>query len=91
MPTLIISPALSNDREKREVEIDGSTLEEVIDRHAEKFGPGLRQKVLDEEGINSYINVYVNDVEVSMLEGLETALESEDQIRLIPAISGGGR
>lgn len=89
MPTLIISPALSNDRKKREVEIDGSTLEEVIDRHAEQFDPTLRQKVLDEDGINSYINVYVNDVEVSMLEGLDTVLEAEDQIRFIPAISGG--
>lgn len=89
MPTLIISPALSDDREKRELEIEGSTLEEVIDRHADEFGATLRQKVLDEDGINSYINIYVNDVEVSMLEGLATEVAAEDQIRFIPAISGG--
>lgn len=89
MPTLTISPALSDERKKEHFQIEASTLEEVFEKHAEEFGPRLRQKVLDEDGINLYINVYVNGVEVSMLEGLETEVDANDQIRLIPAIGGG--
>ena len=89
MVTLIVSPALSEDRKRREIEITGSTVEDVFERHAEEYGPELHEKVIDEEGIDTYINVYVNGTEVSMLDGMRTTVTATDHIRVIPAISGG--
>lgn len=89
MVTLIVSPALSEDRKRREIEIGGSTVEDVFERHSEEYGPELREKVIEDGGIDTYINVYVNGTEVSMLDGVRTTVTADDHIRVIPAISGG--
>lgn len=90
MVTITISPALSPDRKKETVDLDGGTVGEVLERHADERGPQLTRKILDEDGeINQYINVYLNGHEVSTLDGLETAVSSDDEMRIVPAISGG--
>lgn len=92
MVMIEISPALSEDRKKERFKVSGETVGEVLDRHAEIHGPGLREKVLDEDdSINLYINIYLNGREVSTLEGLPTTVTDDDELRIIPAISGGCR
>lgn len=90
MAKITISPALSPDRKKERYEVPGGTVGEVLDRHAELHGPRLREKITDEDGsINLYINVYLNGQEISTLDGLSTAVTDDDDLRIIPAISGG--
>lgn len=62
-----------------------SLLEELLDRY-----PALRSHILDENGeIPRFINIYVNDEEISALQGKSTTLKDGDEVAVIPAMAGG--
>lgn len=65
--------------------LDGGTVGEVL--HAlEHQHPAVAGWILDERGlIRPHINVFVNGER----SGLAVALQSEDQVEVLPAISGG--
>jgi molybdopterin synthase sulfur carrier subunit len=39
--------------------------------------------------LNRYVNVYVNDEDVRVLDGLETAVAEGDVLVILPAMAGG--
>ncbi len=52
--------------------------------------PGMRAELFDARGnLHGFVNVYVNDRAIDELQGLKTTLEREDEVAVIPAISGG--
>ena len=52
--------------------------------------PSLYVCVCDETGaVRRHVNVFVNTAHVRDLNGLDTALESGDEITILPAVSGG--
>jgi molybdopterin/thiamine biosynthesis adenylyltransferase/molybdopterin converting factor small subunit len=52
--------------------------------------PGVRAELFDADGnLHRFVNVYVNDSSIEDLQGLETALEEEDEVAVIPAMAGG--
>src|SRR5919202_1086761 len=52
--------------------------------------PGFRRELVDDSGnFHRFVNVYVNDREIDELEGLQTRLEEDDQVAVIPAMAGG--
>lgn len=69
-----------------EHELSGTTVLELL-RALERAHPGLEGWILDERGrIRQHINVFVNGE-----RGREaTAVAAEDQVDVLPAISGGG-
>jgi molybdopterin synthase sulfur carrier subunit len=71
-----------------QVEVDGSTLREVIDT-LEKQHPGIRDRLLDEKGVRRFVNIYVGDEDVRFLDGLETKLAAGTEVSIVPAIAGG--
>jgi molybdopterin converting factor small subunit len=42
-------------------------------------------------GLNRYVNVYLNDEDVRVLEGLDTAVGETDTLVILPAMAGGAR
>ncbi|MDX6656161.1 MAG: sulfur-carrier protein [Solirubrobacteraceae bacterium] len=65
--------------------IEGSDVLELL-RELERAHPALDGWILDERGlIRRHINVFVNGER----GGGETAVEAEDRIDVLPAISGG--
>ena len=42
-------------------------------------------------GLNRYVNVYLNDEDVRVLDGLDTAVGDGDTLVILPAMAGGGR
>jgi adenylyltransferase/sulfurtransferase len=71
------------------VEVEGESVAEVIDNLDAKF-PGFRNLCCDESGaIPAHINIYVNNREISSLEGTATKLANGDQVAVIPALAGG--
>ena len=88
----VLIPAVmsSSTNGEREVEIEGSTVIEVIDELAKKYGDGFENKVIDNNGkLKPIINVYVNDENIKFLEDLQTILKDKDEILFLPAVSGG--
>ncbi len=52
--------------------------------------PMLQQHLFTEEGkLRSFVNLYLNGEDVRYLQGEETQLKEEDQLRIIPSIAGG--
>ena len=73
----------------REMDIDGSTVRELIDGLESKH-PGLKEKLIDKEAkLSAYINVYVNSEEVRHLNGLDTKVEDGAEVSMVFAITGG--
>ena len=52
--------------------------------------PETRGQLFDEAGeLNRYVNVYLNDEDVRVLDGLDTAVAGSDAIVILPAMAGG--
>lgn len=74
---------------KKEVEVKGTTISEVIVDLDQKF-PGLKERLLDENGeLRRFVNVYLNEEDIRFLQGLTTPVEKEAEISIIPAVAGG--
>jgi len=73
------------------VEGHGKDVAELIEDVERQF-PGFRRLVFnDENQIPAHINIYVNNREISTLEGTATLLRDGDQVAVIPALAGGER
>ena len=52
--------------------------------------PGDQSQLFSAEGeLNRYVNVYLNDEDVRVLDGLETAVGEGDTLVILPAMAGG--
>jgi molybdopterin converting factor small subunit len=68
-----------------ELPIEGATVTELLQK-LEQEHAGLEGWILDERGVlRRHINVFVNGEPAEP----ETAVEPEDKIEILPAISGG--
>jgi MoaD family protein len=72
-----------------EVEAPGSNVGEVL-RALTAEHPGTGEQLFGEDGdLNRYVNVYLNDEDVRVLKGLETAVADGDTVVILPAMAGG--
>ncbi len=68
---------------------DGGTLAQLIDSLEEQH-PGLKERICDETGeLRRFVNVYVNGEDVRFLSGLETLIEADAEVSIVPAVAGG--
>jgi molybdopterin synthase sulfur carrier subunit len=90
MATIRIPPVLRPSvGGEREVSADGSNVGEVLRDLAEKH-PATQSQLFGEGGeLNRYVNVYLNDEDVRVLQGLETPVGDSDTIVILPAMAGG--
>jgi MoaD family protein len=71
------------------VEADGVTVGDVLGALVEAH-PGTRDQLFGADGdLNRYVNVYLNDEDVRVLDGLETAIDDGDTVVILPAMAGG--
>ena len=68
---------------------DGGSVGDVLRALAEQH-PATREQLFGADGsLNRYVNVYLNDEDVRVLDGLDTAVEPEDTLVILPAMAGG--
>jgi sulfur-carrier protein len=71
------------------VSADGSTVGDVLNAVVEAH-PGAREQLFaGENDLNRYVNVYLNDEDVRVLDGLDTAIDDGDTVVILPAMAGG--
>ncbi len=76
---------------EREVSADGGNVGEVLDALATQH-PDTRGQLFGEDGeLNRYVNVYLNDEDVRVLDGLGTTVADGDTLVILPAMAGGAR
>ena len=69
---------------------DASNLGELLGKLAADH-PALAERILDEQGeIRRFVNVYVGDEDVRFLDGVNTKLEEDSVVSILPAVAGGG-
>jgi molybdopterin converting factor small subunit len=72
-----------------ELDASGSTVGEALRALAEAH-PEARDQLFAADGaLNRYVNVYRNDEDVRVLDGLDTSLSEADTIVILPAMAGG--
>ena len=73
----------------REVDASGATVSEVL---ADLFSnrPQLGDRLTTDDGaISTFVNVYVNDKDIRLLDGVDTPVGEDDVVILLPAMAGG--
>jgi sulfur-carrier protein len=74
---------------EREVSAEGDTVGAVLTALAESH-PATREQLFGADGeLNRYVNVYLNDEDVRVLGGLDTAVSAGDSLVILPAMAGG--
>jgi sulfur-carrier protein len=72
-----------------EVEAGGSNVGEVL-RSLAAAHPDTESQLFGSDGeLNRYVNVYLNDEDVRVLDGLKTAVSEGDIVVILPAMAGG--
>jgi molybdopterin synthase sulfur carrier subunit len=72
-----------------ETEVDGATVQEVLDRLFDRFGE-LRLRLYDDEGsLRRFVNVYVAGEDIRFLNGLATPVKDGAELTILPAVAGG--
>ena len=61
-----------------------SLLQDLDSRHA-----GLRGRLVDDNGLRRFVNVYLNDEDVRFIGGLEAPVKDGDTVTVLPAVAGG--
>ena len=90
MATVKIPPVLrtATDGEK-EVSAAGGNVGDVLRSVIETYPDTERQLFGPDGELNRYVNVYLNDEDVRVLDGLETGVEDADTLMILPAMAGG--
>ena len=90
MPNVKIPPVLRARTDgEAEVAADGDTVGEVLEALATAH-PDTRGQLFGDDGsLNRYVNVYLNDEDVRVLDGLDTAVAVSDTVVILPAMAGG--
>ncbi len=74
---------------EKEVTASGDSVGAVLAALTEAH-PVTRTQLFSEEGeLNRYVNVYLNDEDVRVLDGLATAVAEDDTLVILPAMAGG--
>jgi len=90
MPTLKIPAPLRPYADgEASVILPGNTAAEVISAVIERH-PGLKKHLFsDEEKLRPFINLFLGEVNINQLNGLDTHLDDDDTLLIIPSIAGG--
>ncbi len=90
MSTVKIPPVLrSSVGGAKEVDAEGGDVGEVL-RSLVSQHPGTESQLFSEDGeLNRYVNVYLNDEDVRVLDGLGTTVGPGDTLVILPAMAGG--
>jgi sulfur-carrier protein len=90
MPTVRIPPVLRpRTGGESEIDADGATVGELLGALADDY-PDTREQLFGAGGeLNRYVNVYLNDEDVRVLDGLDTTVSETDTVVILPAMAGG--
>jgi sulfur-carrier protein len=89
MPTVRVPSVLRKHTDgAAKVEVDGTTVGEVLRAFAVAH-PGVEDQVFDGDQVRGFINVYVDDEDIRYVSGLDTPVDADAEVALMPAVAGG--
>lgn len=90
MPTLNIpAPLRSYTEGTSKIDLQATDVRGAVKELTAKY-PALNPHLYTDDGdLRPYVNLFVNSEDVRHLQGLDTELGKQDQLRIIPSIAGG--
>jgi molybdopterin converting factor small subunit len=76
---------------EKELAAEGTSVDEVLRSVVASHPQTESQLFSPDGGLNRYVNVYLNDEDVRVLDGLETQVGAGDTLVILPAMAGGAR
>jgi molybdopterin/thiamine biosynthesis adenylyltransferase/rhodanese-related sulfurtransferase/molybdopterin converting factor small subunit len=75
--------------ENAEVEVEGATVDEALSHLTAQF-PALQRHLYTDDGtLRSFVNIFLNDVDMRQQQGGATPVKAGDALFIIPSIAGG--
>jgi sulfur-carrier protein len=74
---------------EKELSAGGSSVGEILRVIASDHPQTESQLFAPDGGLNRYVNVYLNDEDVRVLDGLDTSVSEQDTLVILPAMAGG--
>ena len=73
---------------ERAVDGAGATVAELIDQ-LEVDHAGIKERLVDNDEVRRFVNIYVNDGDIRFTGGLATPLADGNTVVILPAVAGG--
>jgi len=70
------------------IEVEGETVGQALANLVEKH-PDLKQHLYEGDQLRKFVNVFLGEEDVRFLDGPETEIDADDNLRIIPSIAGG--
>jgi molybdopterin converting factor small subunit len=85
----IPTPLRSATDDESTVEVEGGTVDDALRALVNRY-PDLADNLYNEDNeLRQFVNVYVGDEDVRFGDGVDTILEPDDEISIVPSIAGG--
>lgn len=69
--------------------VPASTVQELVDQVVEQY-PSIKFHLVDSNGqLRKHFNIFVNNIHIRDLQGMETKLQQEDKVILMASAAGG--
>lgn len=70
------------------VAVRGATVEDGLRDLIAQY-PDLEPHLFNNGALRSFVNVFLGEEDVRYLDGVQTPIQEDDQLRIIPSIAGG--
>ena len=71
------------------IDLSGHSVKEILGSLTGQY-PELGKRLFKNENeLNRFVNVYLNDEDIRFLDNLDTPTKAGDELSIIPAIAGG--
>lgn len=88
--TVSLSGALAAVAGVTTIDLEAETIGDVLTELSDRYGGAFKDKLYDDNGNpRRFINIYVNGRDYRFLKKTDTELADNDEVSLIPAVSGG--
>jgi molybdopterin converting factor small subunit len=84
----IPSPLRAYTENEAVINVGGETIGAALDDLTSRY-PELRQHLYEGDQLRNFVNVFLGDEDVRFLDGLDTEIDPDDSLRIIPSIAGG--
>ena len=90
MPSIKIpTPLRAYTGNNAQVSVSGGTVGEVLTDLPTQY-PELKQHLFNGGELRNFVNVFLGEDDIRFLSGMDTELDEDDSLRIIPSIAGGG-
>lgn len=89
MPAIRIpTPLRAYTGNQAQISVHGATIGDALNDLTTQH-PELRPHLFNGAELRSFVNIYIGEEDIRFLNGLETEIEEDDPLRIIPSIAGG--